>query len=469
MSRVCIIGIDGLDPHLVDNWIMDLPNLSALIKKGNKVISKSVFPVDSVPAWVSIYTGLNPAEHGIVYSSDYLELQKKKSDFDITSIQGKTFWDKASEMGKKVCVINPFLAYPAWRVNGVMVSGPVFQGGAISSYPEEIVSKYRVPPLGGIVDFPTKKTLQKFCDDTSNLTEEQAEFGLKLFEDCEWDIYFISFLTLDRLKHFLWRYVDENDPTYVKKSKYKNSIKELYKLFDRIIGEYNKRLDKDDTMVILSDHGHGMRATKVFHVNEFLRQKGYLPTKMSGLGYILEKMKILALKFFYYTGLEEIGSLFQQYVPFKKKLKDSSYIMKASGRTAYAPYFAGLNPYGGINVNKDDDYEQNRSRIIAELKKFEFVKFAKTREEMYRGKHIDKYPDVLFRLKDEYGVSPTMYTGRLTGINLMHKRISGGHKEGGVFIASELPSLPAGDISIMDIRSIILHMVGVNDENTSDK
>lgn len=47
-----------------------------------------------------IYTGLNPAEHGVLESIDYLDFKNKvKGDYSV--IQGHSFWDVLSEEGKK--------------------------------------------------------------------------------------------------------------------------------------------------------------------------------------------------------------------------------------------------------------------------------------------------------------------------------------------------------------------------------
>ena len=127
----------------------------------------SVFPADSIPAWITIYTGRSPDEHGVIQSIDYLKRDFRSFTVDLSAFQGATFWDEASRRGKRVCVVNPFLAYPSWQVNGVMASGPVFVGGETScSPPEALVGVDDVPPLGGIVDFPTRKTLAAFVDKT---------------------------------------------------------------------------------------------------------------------------------------------------------------------------------------------------------------------------------------------------------------------------------------------------------------
>jgi len=299
-NRIVIIGIDGMDPDLVSKWENNLPNL----RKFQRFKVDSVFPPDSISAWATIFTGLNPAQHGLLHSIDYLDRRVKGFSVDTGIFKGRTFWDVASKAGKKVSIINPFLAYPVWNVNGIMVSGPVFGSGEIDAFPRSILKRYKIPPLGGIVDLPTKKTLGNFCGKTRKSTLDLAEFGIKLLKENDWSLYFITFFTLDRIQHFFWRYCDQEDPTYPGKNCYQYVIKDFYRLFDGIIGKFISLIDKNTTLIVLSDHGHGRRCTKSLNLNEVLRRKGHLVSEVERLMFLhpkywVEKAKTKYLNFVY--------------------------------------------------------------------------------------------------------------------------------------------------------------------------
>lgn len=126
-KRLAIIGIDSLEPTVLMRMSDKLPNFNKLIRMSPVRTAQSVFPVDTVPAWASIYTGLHPGNHGVLYVYDVFD--SKLGDLkkvDIGRIRGKTFWDIAGKAGKKVAIMNPMLAYPAWEVNGVMISKSPF-------------------------------------------------------------------------------------------------------------------------------------------------------------------------------------------------------------------------------------------------------------------------------------------------------------------------------------------------------
>ncbi len=448
MSKVAIIGIDGLDPFLLHKWRDELPNFSSMFNDASDISIESTFPPDSICAWASIFTGDNPAEHGLVESINYLSDKKEKENTDRSEhFRGRTFWDMASHDGKSVCIINPFIAYPAWKVNGVMVSGPVFEGGNISAYPEHIVDKYKFPPIGGIVDFPDEKELGAFLDRTVNITDELADVSLQIYKDLKPDLFFLTFLTLDRLKHFMWRFTDEDDMYYPGKNPYENSIKEFYIAFDKIIGKFKDSLEENTILMIISDHGHRRRCSRCLNLNEILRKKGYLETAGKGasgaIKKVLEKTKVFTISSLTKLGFQDWIYKIAKLIPGRKALKKSTYLIDNINSPVMLSNLCGTNPYGGLDIRAatEDEYEKLREEIINELMGLNktlgtnIVKWAGKREEVYTGKNIDRLPDILFELDGEYGVGMDLYASEITE-NFTHKKISGGHKREAVLLVS---------------------------------
>lgn len=99
------------------------------------------------------------------------------------------------------------------------------------------------------------------------LTKELAEFKSGLF--------FFYFDTLDMIQHMFWRYTDPLHPLYEDNSFYRGTIIKYYKKIDNIIGSILKRIDKDTTFIILSDHGFNSFRRSV-HLNRWLLENGYL-------------------------------------------------------------------------------------------------------------------------------------------------------------------------------------------------
>ncbi len=472
-----IIGIDGLDPDLVNTWRDELPSFRKIIAEGYAGKVESVFPPDSVSAWATIFTGKTPAQHGIMEHMNYLTNGTIR--IDISGLIGQTFWDAASRAGKKVCIINPFLAYPVWPVNGVMISGPVFLKGEVQSFPPMTISGENMPDIGGITDFPRKSELSEFMRKNTIDIERLYHFSKKKFSEEEYDLCFVTFLQLDRIQHFLWRYTDRNDTTYPGPNKYAEGIKKFYQLFDEILGRYMNDLDGQTSLMIMSDHGHGRRCTKVLNVNEILRRAGMVKSKVNRFKYLdrkylVEKVKLGVLEMVYHFDLEDLMYIFSKYIPNRKALKKSTYITNNNTSLASTSTFAGTNPFGGITIHRENiarlglEYESFRARIIDMLLDFTIEKtgerpfrWLKCREDIDNGPFLDIYPDILFELEGHYGVNWALHTN-ITGWNTTHKKISGGHKYYGFYgIHNSEGNFEREITKIKDIASSVLDILEI--------
>lgn len=446
--QVVVLGIDGMDFDTTMAFLPDLPNIRKLSQEGIAAPFKSVFPPDSIPSWITCYSGKDPSEHGILESVNYLSKKDSRFNVDTSAFKGVTFWDVIGNAGHRVCVINPFMAYPVWPVNGVMVNGPVFINGMIQSSDPAMTKSLDIPKsLGGIVDFPSKKSMGEFVGKIFTDTSEQVDFGLSALKKLQPDFYFQTFLTMDRIQHFLWRYCDPDDPTYPGTNPHSDSIRKFYIFIDEIIGKFQEAMAPDGRLIIISDHGHGMRCTHCFNLNEFFRKHGYVKSVADGKLFnkqlVIEKLKNSVLNFMNEHDLEDYISKIAKFVPNAQKIKKGKHITKSEANKASASDFTGTNPFGGICINRKnvDDYEKTRGEIITLLDSaggldgkpvFEWVQ---KREEIYSGELLEKFPDILFCLCSKYGVNWSLHCKEIT-INPTHKKISGGHKEYGVFLSN---------------------------------
>ena len=349
------------------------------------------------------------------------------------------------------------------------------QLGDISSYPEDIISKYTFPPLGGIVDFPEQKQLGEFLKRTRDVTEQLADISLELYEKYAPDLFFTTFLTLDRVKHFLWRFTDEEDIYYPGENEYKDSVKKFYMQFDAIVGDFIERMDQETILCIISDHGHRRRCSKCLNLNEILRKKGYLKTNTGGISgslkKIVERAKVFFLSTLSRTGLQDWIYRIAKFVPGRKALKKSTYLINKDSSPVTLSNICGTNPYGGLDIRGAtiEEYERLRETLIEELRGLndllglEVVKWVGKREETYSGKYIERLPDVLFELHGDYGVGMDLYTPFVTE-NFTHKKISGGHKREAVFLAmgdnAKINQVKRPH-SIIDVNRFILEVLSI--------
>jgi len=493
MSKVLLIGIDSLDPKLLSKYAADLPNFTRLRQSSPEIALKCIFPPDSIPAWVSIHTGLNPAEHGLIYVFDIFESQWQDIlNIDLDIFRGRTFWDQASNHGQKVCVLFPFVAFPPWPVHGLMVSqamserrvdngSPWQTQREVLTYPVDAASRCGIPPLMRSVSgkHPGEKNLKKRTEDDHRVMLERAQLGLEISQSLDWDLLFIFFGSLDGIQHALWRYADEDDPTYPGPNPLQDLIRDSYRVLDGIVGQFI-RLHPGATTIVMSDHGHGMRPPRTVNINELLRQKGFLFPKghqLNPLPSLIEGLKRGLLDFVHERELDSwlvrLGKM-----PLFSSASKSVYMSTASidmERTmAYLSSFAGPKSYshGGIEIKRENlngiGYEELRDRLIDELSQIEEPDTGKQlmdwicrREELYSGPHISRFPDIVFELKNGYGVYWGIH-GPLFGTAYEHNLASGGHKKDAVFLISGAGKVPARhEMSLMDVAPTILDLLGV--------
>ena len=162
-----------------------------------------------------------------------------------------------------------------------------------------------------------------------------------------------------------------------------------------------------------------------------------------------------------------------KYIPRKTELKKSTYITNFSDSLAWVEKdFSGMNPFGGVRLNKEKivkeqlDYKEVRNRIMQEIAQIrddeaQVVKWITPREEIYRGKFISKYPDIILELNEEHGLGFSLYLP-IVSLNTTHKKISGGHRRHGVFFVSNFEGIFNGKhLSILDVAPTILGLLDI--------
>lgn len=485
-----IIGVDGLDSVLLSRFERDLPTFRRLREQSPSLKFTSVFPPDSVTAWISAYTGLNPASHGVINFIDAADRAKRFlfDNVDNRLFRGRTFWDIAGEFGKRVCVVLPYAVFPPYQVNGVMICRTLSedqQAQPIQAFPSSICNKYEISSSSLLLfhGFPSKRQLGSFVESCHERTLAEAKLGLKVLKNEEWDLFFIYFSAIDAIQHTFWSYYDEKHPDYPGRSPYSDIIREFYILCDSVVAEFVRHIDPDATLILLSDHGHGTRPTRMVKINEILRRKGLLFPKTVGLknntfiqpGYTKKVLADLVNRF----GVGHSSLRLMQKFPVWKRIFTSPASVDWEKTVAYVSDLSALKSYsyGGVMINKkslnDKEYEEIRCRLISELRRIEepisgenLMKWIRPREELYQGNYLGKYPDILFELEEEYGISWDL-GGNIFAEGYMHKIQPGSHKmQSPVLLISKKDNdtCVKKDCTLMDIAPTVLSLLGIKND-----
>ena len=209
----------------------------------------------------------------------------------------------------------------------------------------------------------------------------EQNVALKLLNNEKWDLFFVYSSSLDVIKHFVWKYCDETDPSYPGENELKNTIKNLYIKYDDILGNYLENLPRDTSIIVLSDHGHGGRPLKLFNINEFLRRRGFLFSKESKNHVNIITVEKIKRNILYIIGKYEVGkyaSKILKIFPTIRKVYTSPISIDWDKTIAYTSDLSGIKAYsyGGIVINKENidfaKYENYRELIISILSELKY-------------------------------------------------------------------------------------------------
>ncbi len=121
---------------------------------------------------------------------------------------------------------------------------------------------------------------EAFMQDIWDTFRESEAITLHELENRNTDLMVSVFVETDRTSHMMYRLLDAEHPRYdaALAAKYGDSILKTYQRADEIIGKVRAKLDADDILFVISDHGfHSWR--RGFNVNTWLIQEGFMTLK----------------------------------------------------------------------------------------------------------------------------------------------------------------------------------------------
>jgi predicted AlkP superfamily phosphohydrolase/phosphomutase len=428
-SAATVIGVDGLDYDVVMQLGPGLlPHLHPLVAASEP--HSGTFPPDSVPSWTSILTGVPPEEHGQLHSVNFLLDEEVKVEASVERYREQCFWEIGAQA--RVAVLNPFLAYPPWAPNttGAMVSGPSFaEATPLIADPNHLLVGEPPARMGGFARIPKQTEMERFVDETLLVAEEQFDYALRQLEAGRWDVFFHTNLTVDRIQHFAWRHFDPTDPTHPG-SELAHLVPLAYQQLDRFVGACRALSGDDDAIAIVSDHGHGQRASVGVNFNELFRREGLLLLEnTTALRRSVETAKTAFMWSAAFCHLEDEAVWVARRLPGKSSLKSGEVAGKPSQSAVRVPDIGGSNPFGGIKIGDDRVLDRVYEIMQSlEYKGEKVVEWCVPAEEILPtgANDLGTYPDLLFQLDHKFGPTWNMY-GPLFMPIITHKRLSGGH------------------------------------------
>jgi predicted AlkP superfamily phosphohydrolase/phosphomutase len=278
--RVIVIGLDSFSPRIGFGLMDDvMPCLKSLRESGSYGPLRSTDPPITVPAWVTMTSGLNPSELGI-----YGFRNRKSGSYDMELASARDMvhprlWDIAADRGLSSVAVSVPLTYPpVARERSTVAScfltpGPESPWLAPASMRAQLEARFG-PYLVDVPDYRTddKERLLAGCE---ALTVQHFGLFRHLINQTAAEFAMVVDLAPDRLHHGLLGSILPEHPAYDAEGEFVEKCRGYYRILDR---EIQKTLDlagPHTHVFVVSDHGVRPLEGGVC-VNEWLRQEGYL-------------------------------------------------------------------------------------------------------------------------------------------------------------------------------------------------
>ncbi len=261
-KKLIIIGIDGASYNLLHEKRSQLRFFYNLIKKNSLILLKSTIPPATIPAWMSIFTGVNPGKHGYFGFTEQHSYEYKLVRFNECVVP--RIWNLLNNYGLRSVVINVPIVYPVEPIRGAMVAGMFSPSNKLNEknvFPQHIIPLLRKLNYIIDVDISEMKDLSKkeVYDKLAGIIEARTEAFKSLMDVFNAELGILVYTETDRIQHLFW-YDRE-------------LVLRIYGLIDKQISELLNYFDSP--MIIVSDHGFkGVKRGVIG--NLLLHELGYL-------------------------------------------------------------------------------------------------------------------------------------------------------------------------------------------------
>lgn len=310
MAKVCVIGLDGGTFSVIDHLIREkrLPNFDRLMNGGSRATLLSTIPPLTPAAWSSFFTGSNPGKTGAVGFFRFRPGTYQLEPMNAGNLRGETIWSLAGSRGKRVCVYNVPVTYPAAPVNGILISGmdaPSFDDQAIHPLEQKDSFLAAIPDFKISNDIDAKYLITHSRNPVGRFIgqlREHLRMELRTIDYLmgleDWDLFTAVIRSTDSFQHVFWkdvaRVISGAEVTAAERER-AEAVFDCYETIDRELGDKWESWCSDRNLIFMSDHGFGELRSDVC-LNRLLADAGLLSFHQRGSGgrqrqYLIGRLK----------------------------------------------------------------------------------------------------------------------------------------------------------------------------------
>jgi predicted AlkP superfamily phosphohydrolase/phosphomutase len=506
-ARLVVLGIDAASPELLERWIADgtLPNLAALARRGVAGGLRGIEGFFVGSTWPSMYTGSNPASHGVHYLTQLVPgTYRLHFPAQEQFVQRPAFWKPLSDAGRRVAILD----VPLTRLDSSLLGIQVVEWGGhdavygFSTHPAElatqILGRHGAHPVGSTCD-ADGRTATDYADFVSRLergAQRKAELTCELLRHGEWDLLMQVFTEAHCSGHQCWHLHESTHPAHdpVIASAVGDPLRRVYRAVDAAVGQVVEAAG-EAAVVVFSAHGMSHWYGAQFLLRDILVRLGATAPRPAPAPTLRSVSRSIALHA--WRNLPESARAIvrrtRRALPSRATQPDAPSIDADLTRSRCFVHPNGL-AVGGIRLNiagrepagllqpgvETDTFVTWLSDALREIVDERTGKPLVSRvvrtASLYAGEHLDILPDLLVEWSD---AAPTGSTGIANGIGA-HVRVTsprigvvegvneyartGEHRPGGWIVAAG-PGIASGrldaDADLVDVAPTITAMLGV--------
>jgi len=480
LGKVIVIGIDGASPYLISKGTEKrrLDTFKRIHVHGVSGILKSIKNPLSAPAWASFLTGRNPGKHNIF---DFYKLRgagehRYRRPVNGGDIRVESVYEMLSKQGKRVGLLNVPMTYPPKRVNGFLVTGLETPFSKPYTYPPELQEELsRMEYVIELDQCYLPGREEGYIHAISEVRSKKEDVFFYLIEKfSDLDFIFCVFRHIDLLSHAFWKFTDPLNPHYDSElaRKYGEAILDGYVASDRFLSKLIARMEGNDTLFVVSDHGFGPQRKKA-NLGRWLCDKGYSKFRSSPLTWLklfLRDLHISPLKvhdvlvkskYFQRVMRRDTGTMISGYERLFLSYNDLHWKKSTAYATGASGGWGQIYLIGGRGRNPDSLIQDIKKELreIRDQNQETIVEEVYEKGEIYSGDFLDEAPDLLVQFKEGYASYPLYSDNKM--ISDTPLGTTGGHHEDGILYiyGSDIrEGLKLNKARIVDMAPTLLYM-----------
>jgi len=467
-TKLVLIGIDGCSFNILKPLVKDgcLPTFEEIMKEGCHSPLISTLPFNTLPAWTSIFTGVNPGKHGITDGIIRENGQYKFVNYKYRMVD--SLWAILNRYGLNQIIVNEPVTYPPEKINGIMLTGFLTPPQSKNfAHPQSIMDEINKVCHNYEPDLPLgfEEVIAKDKNEgfrmISSFAEKIFQAAMYLAKNYDWDMLSITFTSTDRLQHF-----------YFYDSKY---IREHYQLLDKFINTIIS-IENEANVIIVSDHGFGP-LNKFFFVNTWLKDQNLVVENKSILNALFPRLGLTYKKLVSTLTKMRLYKLVSKVTPMSIKRSIPLNTFDSVLDFSKSLVFSLSSPNGGLFVNNTSFGKDQFSSLIEKLSLLtvngeKLVENLYLRKDVMWGPYTYRAADIFLIPKYGYEISHRLAPIHLSTPETFDDIRTGTHRPQGVFIAYGTDISKGAKLKeplfTWDIAPIILHMLNLSIPNYMD-